>query len=420
MKYINYKSLIPCFVFEVAEILRSNSFEVYIVGGCLRDLLLKNTPKDWDMATNATPNIIQNILSPYHIHIIEIGKKYGTLLLHSYDKNQPEIEITTYRTEKNYIKHRFPQHICFTSSLKDDLIRRDFTINALALNPFSKQGVLDFFGGIKDIRHKKIVCVKNPEKRLKEDSLRILRALRFAATIKFTIDTKTKKAIFKTLHYLDFIAQERIQAECNKMLLGDSISKIIQEYSIIFKKIFHLSDHHLHIHFSLFALKRIPKELTWRLAALLLHTDNPQKILKNLKYSNKVLEETLLIITYYHQHHFKYSENIKYHLYHIGFSRLYRILILKKLYAQYSKDYQQKNTFTIFIQQILSIQKNNECYSLKQLDIKGQDLLKENIEPRKIGYFLEQLLFAVIDGFLPNKYENLKKYVQKLKIISSD
>lgn len=168
--------------------LNNNGYEAYIVGGCVRDSLLGLVPHDWDICTSALPEQILEAFNDYKI--IPTGLKHGTVTI-VIDASQ--YEITTYRIDGEYEDNRHHKEVSFTSNLKDDLSRRDFTINAMAYSPLI--GLIDYFNGQDDLNKKIIKCVGDPNKRFNEDALRILRCLRFSSTYNFSIETKTSKSI---------------------------------------------------------------------------------------------------------------------------------------------------------------------------------------------------------------------------------
>ena len=183
---------IPQYVKSALKTLNDAGYEAYVVGGAVRDLLLEEKPNDYDITTNALPEQIEELFAD----TIPIGKEYGTITVvwHSEDGMRSElIEITTYRKDSNYSDGRRPDKVEFGHSLEDDLLRRDFTINALAYNP--EEGVIDYFRGRDDICARKIRCIGCADNRFKEDALRMLRALRFAYKYYFDIEEKTSKAI---------------------------------------------------------------------------------------------------------------------------------------------------------------------------------------------------------------------------------
>lgn len=216
---------------EVEEIighLNNAGYEAYAVGGCVRDSIMEKTPHDWDICTSATPEVVKSLFS----HTTDYGMKHGTITVFV---NKEGYEITTFRAETDYSDHRHPDTVEFVTDLKSDLSRRDFTINALAYNNESQ--LIDMFNGLDDIRNQIIRCVGNADERFKEDALRILRALRFAATLGFDIEDKTSEAIHYNVHLLKNIAEERKRDELMKLLGGNYTTKILLEYSDVIAEV---------------------------------------------------------------------------------------------------------------------------------------------------------------------------------------
>lgn len=214
---------------KIVDIFREEGYEIYYVGGYVRDLLLNKTPHDIDMVTNATPDIIEKILSKHNILSFDIGgKKFGTI---NVSFNNFKYEITTYRKENNYSDNRHPEEVVFIHNLNDDLSRRDFTMNAIAFDPRINT-FIDPFMGIEDIKNKMIRMVGDPSKRIKEDPLRILRAIRFSIQYGFTIEEKTAEAIHENIDLLKSISRERKTEELRKILTcGNPIHSCFLEYS---------------------------------------------------------------------------------------------------------------------------------------------------------------------------------------------
>jgi tRNA nucleotidyltransferase (CCA-adding enzyme) len=186
---------IPKEVKSVTDGLKKSGFEAYIVGGCVRDFLLGEEPKDWDVTTNAKPEEIQKVFpeSFYENKFLTVTAKTG-----SKKDNLKEIEITTYRTEAGYSDKRHPDEVKYAKTLEEDLKRRDFTVNAMAIElQKTKTKVIDLFDGQKDLKAKVIRAVGNPEERFNEDALRMMRAARFSATLDFAIEPKTLEAVKK-------------------------------------------------------------------------------------------------------------------------------------------------------------------------------------------------------------------------------
>lgn len=220
--------IIPKDVEKIIEHLNSAGYEAYVVGGCVRDSIMEKTPHDWDICTSATPEVVKSLFS----HTTDYGMKHGTITVFA---DKEGYEITTFRAETDYSDHRHPDTVEFVADLKSDLSRRDFTINALAYNNESQ--LIDMFNGLDDIRNQMIRCVGNADERFKEDALRILRALRFAATLGFDIEDKTSEAIHYNVHLLKYIAEERKRDELMKLLGGNYTTKILLEYSDVIAEV---------------------------------------------------------------------------------------------------------------------------------------------------------------------------------------
>lgn len=211
------KESIPTEILDILKTLESSGFEAFIVGGCVRDLLLNRKPKDWDITTNATP---EEIIPLYEKTVYE--NTFGTvavILEDSEDKTLRQIEITPYRTEGKYSDKRHPDTVSFSKDIKDDLARRDFTVNALAYNP-SRSQLIDLFEGIKDIEVKTIRTVGNPSDRFSEDALRMIRAIRFSCELGFAVDNETLQAIVENAQNISEISTERIRDEFVKIIMS--------------------------------------------------------------------------------------------------------------------------------------------------------------------------------------------------------
>lgn len=198
---------------EILEILENNDYKAYFVGGCVRDFVMGNKFSDIDITTSATPDQIK-LLFPI---TIDTGIKHGTVTVKY--KNR-FYEITTFRSESEYINHRKPKNVKFITTLEEDLERRDFTINAMTLDKNGK--IIDFHEGLKDIKEKKIRTVNEPNERFSEDALRMLRVFRFSSKLNFTIDEKTFEAVKKNSKLIKFISIERILSELKKLLVGEN------------------------------------------------------------------------------------------------------------------------------------------------------------------------------------------------------
>lgn len=221
MLWINMKNTaIPKEIVNIVETLEKGGFEAYLVGGCVRDIFLGKTPKDWDITTNAKP---ENIQSLFVKTVYE--NAFGTVMVVNEDTEDTtlkNVEVTPYRTEKGYSDRRRPDEVQFSDKIEDDLKRRDFTINAMAvsLSKGAIKDIIDLYGGFQDIKDKTIRTVGKPEDRFNEDALRIMRALRLSAELGFTIEKDTMTAIQSHSIHIKDIAIERVRDEFSKLIMS--------------------------------------------------------------------------------------------------------------------------------------------------------------------------------------------------------
>lgn len=222
------KNQIPADILALNKVFQENGFELYLVGGCVRDLLLNETPHDWDMCTNATPNDMIHMCNHNAFSYHTIGAIYGTITIR---QNNDWYEITTYRKEEKYMDGRHPNKIQFTDCLYDDLSRRDFTINAMALNPNTCE-LIDPFDGNTALQNKQLIAVGNAYDRIQEDALRMLRALRFAIKYHLTMQDELANAIHQKIENINQISKERITEEFRKIFnSGQPINSLFLEFS---------------------------------------------------------------------------------------------------------------------------------------------------------------------------------------------
>ncbi len=211
---------LPDYVEAIISRLNNSGFEAFAVGGCVRDAFLDIVPSDWDIATNAKPDAVRSLFE----HTADTGVKHGTITVVYHGK---KCEVTTYRLEKGYTDFRRPDSVIFTDSIYLDLMRRDFTMNALAFHP--AVGVIDPFGGIRDIKNGIIRAAGDPSERFSEDALRMLRAVRFKSQLGFNIDAETENAIRKKAYLVSEISMPRIRSEFEKTLLS-AYPEFIRDY----------------------------------------------------------------------------------------------------------------------------------------------------------------------------------------------
>jgi len=205
------KNTPPKYVHQVLQGLQARGYMAYLVGGCVRDMILGRTPNDWDICTSALPEQVMEVFPGAK----PTGLKHGTVTVHI---NSRAVEVTTFRSEGRYTDHRHPESVHFVGELTTDLSRRDFTINAIALSPSGL--LMDPFGGLEDIHCRLIRCVGNPEQRFEEDALRMFRALRFSARLGFSIEEGTLAAMREKAPLASSLAAERIRDELEKTLLS--------------------------------------------------------------------------------------------------------------------------------------------------------------------------------------------------------
>lgn len=518
-------------ILAILERLESNSFSAFIVGGCVRDMLLGIPPKDFDIATDALPSEVVDIFDKSGYKCLEIGKKYGTISVsktpiktnNSAKNDRPKtqkslknmesiekspknsesikatndeamsdfVEITTFRKDSAYIDGRHPQSVEFGKSIYEDLSRRDFTINALAFAPHTAQKendksgdrrdknrgqsqIIDIYGGLEDLKSKRVACVGKPSERFSEDYLRILRALRFSSVLGFAIESKTKRAIKSQIQKLDSLPKERVNAEFSKLLLGDFACEVLSEYSEVLGVIFGkstMSDCReslgLGVDFDLVGiatlgtlpklapLKNAPKDLVTRLSVLcygLFAKDfgkdfdldfdaksskakSTLKIaLKNLRYSNEITSQVCFLVGFANRALAKIYEagqcqkSLKIALKLLAKECAPNALIAEQkmlalfefldiICASKPKIAQAKSSFC----QVLC---HKECFCLSHLAIKGDEVKSilqkikqknslDSLSSKRVGEVLDFLLRAVIEEQIPNTKSALKSASEK-------
>ena len=375
---------LPDEVNYIIDTLESGEYEAYVVGGCVRDSLLGKLPKDWDICTPALPEQVIEIFKGHNI--IKTGLQHGTVTI---ILNHKPFEVTTYRVDGVYSDSRHPDEVEFVGSLTDDLSRRDFTINAMAYSP--KRGTADFFGGAADLRLGVIKCVGDPDKRFAEDALRIMRALRFAAALGFSIDGDTAKAMHKNAESLKKISPERISAEMSKLMAGDDIDRLLTEHKRVITEI--IPELKLH---TLKNVDSVPNDLSLRLTELLycVGPDTAKEILTRLKYDNNTINAVMQLILYHEADITPDRRNVKNWLNKIGEENLSQLIRLRGLGDVRST--------------LDEIIKQKQCFSLKDLAVNGKDLIDAGVrEGTEVGAALNRLLRMVIDEEIENDKEAL-------------
>ena len=438
---------IAVYVKNIVQSLEKAGFEAYIVGGCVRDLLMALTPKDWDVTTNARPEKILEIFSDGKYENV-----FGTVLVPvklANGETEAVVEVTTYRSEQGYSDRRHPDKVVFEDSLEKDLSRRDFTINAMALKA-DGMTLVDFFGGEKDLKKKIIRAVGEPEDRFKEDALRMMRAIRLACQLNFTLEPKTERAIMKMAGGLKFVSAERIRDELVKILESDRADEGIislQEMKLLQYLIPELergvgvdqNKHHIYPVFkhSLLSLKFTPnKKWQVKLASLLHDIAKPQtkriikggatfynhdlvgakvalKIMARLKFANANIEKVTTLIK---NHMFYYNvgevtaSSVRRLIRKVGEENLADLIDLR-VADRLGSGVPKAKPYKLRHLEYMMEKVRFDAVSVKMLKINGDDLMKLlNIEPGpKIGAILDVLLSEVIDDQNLNNKDYLEK-----------
>ena len=369
--------VIPPFVQSILDQLNAAGHEAYIVGGCVRDALLHRTPKDWDVCTSAMPE--ETMAAFPKEKTIPTGLKHGTVTIMS--SGNP-VEVTTYRIDGEYEDSRHPKQVEFTRSLKEDLARRDFTINAMAYHP--SEGVIDIYGGREDLRAGIIRCVGEPDKRFTEDALRIMRGLRFAATMGFVLEKHTADAMKNHKDLLTKVSKERIQVELSKLLVQEKAGQILMDFA----EIFAVAAKGIVIPATPETISSLPKNLPTRLAEIF--PVDTASCLRELKYDNETIKTAAALAK---------LRGVE--------PPLFSDIEMKQFLAAHGEKiarlhYARVSEAALAILENLLAEK--PCYRIKDLDISGADLMEIGLQAGpKLGAMLEYLLEQVIAEKIENQ-----------------
>ena len=373
------KISIPDYVKKVINVLNAHGFEAFVVGGAVRDAMFGQSPDDWDVTTHAVAEQTKNCFDRH----FDTGIKHGTITV-LMDKKP--VEVTTYRIDGEYKDNRRPEEVTFTSDIKEDLKRRDFTINAMAYN--DDVGLVDLYGGAEDLKNKIIRCVGDADTRFNEDALRIMRAIRFAARLGFEIEEKTFESIKKNRELLKNISAERIQAELVKMLeTSDDLSLLFK--SGISKVILPEVD------FDDIKLN-VPCDRELKLAALLYNVDDSRDIFNRLKFDNATKHNVLKIIECSRKKTGSTDYEIKKMLNTYGKAVFEKALVLMECYG---KD--------VVCQKEIFERVKTEPYRLKDLAVTGNDIMALEIRGTEVGRVMDELLDKVMQNPEINTKEKL-------------
>ena len=425
---------------QIIHTLRQSGFAAYAVGGCVRDALLGLEPHDWDICTDAKPEQLREVFRDYRTH--DFGLKHGTLAVMAGDGLY---EVTTYRVDGVYADNRHPESVTFTDDLTLDLSRRDFTVNAMAYN--DEDGLADPFGGAADLKNNLLRCVGEPDRRFREDALRILRGVRFAATYGFLIERETAAAIHRSVPLLQHIAAERVRDELLGMLCGAKVLPLLEEYRDVvaqavpeIAETFDVPQRNKHHQYDVWrhiahSVAAIEPEPLLRLTMLLHDAGKPrarttdrkgfnhfkghqlisvqlaETALRRLRCPKQLTEDCLQLILWHDVRFDGSVPQVKRVLQQLGAEKMRLLFSVQRADINAQSDYRRAEklaSVALAQRQTEEILARNECYSLRQLAVGGRELLEAGVnQGQQVGMILNRLLDEVIDGRVLNEKEAL-------------
>ncbi len=437
---------LPENVNRIIHTLEEHGFEAYVVGGCVRDVMLGRMPQDWDITTSAQPKQVKALFP----RTVDTGIRHGTVTVLC---GGTGYEVTTYRIDGEYEDARHPKYVLFTPELPEDLKRRDFTVNAMAYN--ETRGLVDAFGGAEDLRKGIIRCVGNPKDRFAEDALRMLRAVRFAAQLDFSIEEQTRKAIRENAPLLAKVSAERIQAELVKLLVSGRPQEIRTAYELSLTAVFlpefdwmmetpQQNKHHCYTvgEHTVHSLEHVRADKVLRLTMLLHDVAKPQcmttdeagqnhfkghpgqgeklaeSILRRLKFDNDTIRRVCRLVRFHDERPPLTEESIRRTVSRIGIEQFPALFAVKRADTLAQSGYRraEKLRYIEEFEQIYhKIQSENQCIQKKDLAVSGQDLIAMGMHTGKeIGSVLEQLFEEVLEHPEWNEREKLLELAHKL------
>ena len=439
---LNKKIAIPTAVLEILEQLNRANHEAYIVGGCVRDFLLGKEPSDWDITTSAKPQQVKALFR----RTIDTGIAHGTVTIM---KGNVGYEVTTYRIDGEYEDARHPKEVTFTSSLEEDLKRRDFTMNAMAYHP--EKGLVDIFGGQEDMNRGIIRCVGNAKERFTEDALRMMRAIRFAAQMNYEIEEETFQAIRKMAPSISKVSAERIQVEMTKTLISAHPGKFRLFYETgltahflpEFDLAMETKQNHPHHCYSvgehlLRSVEEIRPDKVLRLSMLLHDIGKPyvesvdeegithfyghpkvseeraQQILRRLKWDNDTIRK-VGTFTRYHDYRMDGDETaMRRAMAKIGEEYFPDIFEVQKADVMAQSNYKREEKLAAIEKErelYLLVKEKGQCVSLKTLAVGGRDLIAHGVAP---GKGLGVILNGMLEDVLEHPEHNTREYLLKV------
>ena len=441
------KIQLPEHVKQIIHRLQQEGYDAFAVGGCVRDTLLGRTPQDWDITTSAQPQVVKSLFS----HTIDTGIAHGTVTVML---DHIGYEVTTYRIDGEYEDARHPKSVTFTGNLVEDLKRRDFTINAMAYN--DETGIVDEFDGIKDLQDGVIRCVGVAHDRFSEDALRMLRAVRFAAQLGFSIEDQTRQAAADLAENLRKVSAERIQTELVKLLVSAHPEEMRTVYELGLSRVFlpefdrmmetpQITKHHCYSvgEHTIHAMQEVPADKVLRLTMLLHDVAKPvcvttdadgqnhfkghpaegaemaRKILRRLKFDNETTALVCLLVRYHDDRPAVSQRNVRRAMSRIGTDNMQRLFAVKRAdtLAQSMYERDQKLVYIdAYEQAYRQICEEEQCVQKKDLAINGRDLIAQGMHTGKeLGKVLDILFEKVLDDPKRNTKEQLLKLAEQIR-----
>ncbi|MGN0755199.1 MAG: CCA tRNA nucleotidyltransferase [Aristaeellaceae bacterium] len=384
--------------------LEERGFQAYVVGGCVRDTLLGRVPKDWDICTDALPPQLQRVFAD--CRVIETGLKHGTLTVL---QGQEPYEVTTFRVDGEYTDHRHPDEVVFVSDVREDLSRRDFTVNAMAWSPSA--GLVDAFGGQADLAAGVIRCVGDPYRRFGEDALRIMRALRFAAVYGFSIAPETDAAIHALKDTMGDVAAERIRVELAKLLCGEGAGKILRGYGDVLTTLMPPLKS-VDWARTVRGVEAVPPTEAFRLTMLLREADaaRVKEVLTGLKLDNATRDRVLTLVTHQDWPFRPERRGMLACLSAFGEEVARQLLTVRraKEIALGRRPVEEINeemaALTAVLEDVLA---DGVCFTVKDMAVNGCDLMAMGMKGKAVGECLTYLLGLLVAETLPNEREQL-------------
>lgn len=436
----------PGEVKDIIGTLKKSGYEAYAVGGCVRDSILGRTPGDWDITTSAMPEETKALFD----RTFDTGIEHGTVTVL---KGKTGYEVTTYRVDGEYEDSRHPREVSFTRSLREDLRRRDFTINAMAYN--EEEGLVDIFGGLEDLRKGSIRCVGDARERFSEDALRILRGIRFAAQLGFELDKDTREGMGALAGTLANISAERIQAEMVKILISDRPDFLREAWRLGITKIFlpefdllmeteQETPHHMYNvgEHTLRAMRNIRADRVLRLTMLFHDMGKPalktvdedgiahfkrhaskseeitKAVMRRLKFDNDTIRKTAKLVSCHDLRMPISPANVRRAMSSIGRELFPMYLEVRQadVLAQSTYMREEKLEDIRKVEMIYNeVLRLGQCTSVKELAVNGRDLIVAGIRPgRVMGEILDQLLAEVLENPEMNVKDRLLERARKI------